>query len=74
MRAPRSGMGLVLGLGLMVAAVVALHHASSSAPEVVAQGRMQGIETDAYFYSEVSDVRAFLHEDGRYHAPRATRE
>jgi hypothetical protein len=71
MRVPRGWMGLALGLGLMLAAVVVLHQASSSASDVVAQGRTQGLESDAYFYSEVSDVRAFLREGGRY-VPRST--
>jgi hypothetical protein len=67
-------MGLALGLGLMAAAVVLLHQTSSSAPDVVSRSRSLCLESDAYFYSEVSDVRAFLHEDGRYRAPRSIRE
>ena len=52
----------------LAVAVTALHHASSSAGEVVAQSRSQGLESDAYFYTEVSAVRAFLDDQGRYGA------
>jgi hypothetical protein len=63
-------VGFVLGLALMAVTVVALDRASSSASDVLAQSRMQGLESDAYFYTEVSDVREFLDDEGRYGAPR----
>jgi hypothetical protein len=64
----RRWKGLALGLVMITVAVVALHHASSSAGDVVAQSRARGLESDAYFYTEVSDVRAFLDDQGRYGA------
>ena len=64
----RRWMGLALGLALMAVAVGALHRASSSAGEVIMQSRVQGLESDAYFYTEVNDVRAFLDDQGRYGA------
>ena len=66
----RSGLrrwgALAVGLASMAVAVVALHHASSSASEVLVQSRAQGLESDAYFYTEVSDVGEFLGERGCY--------
>jgi len=62
----RRWTGLALGLALMAVAVVALHRATPSAGDVVAQSRAQGLESDAYFYTEVSDVGAFLEDQGRY--------
>lgn len=58
--------GLGLGLGLMVAAVVALHHGSGALGPVVARSQAEGVEADAYFYSEVGDVGEFLGDEGRY--------
>jgi hypothetical protein len=46
--------------------VVALHHTSASAGDVMAQSRARGLESDAYFYSEVDDLQAFLGDEGRY--------
>lgn len=66
-KAFRRWMGLALGLAVMALAVVGLHQASSSPDTgVVAQSRVQGLESDAYFYTEVGDVRAFLDDEGRY--------
>ena len=66
----RSGLrrwaALALGLASMAVAVVALHRASSSTSDVVVQSRAQGLESDAYFYTEVSDVGEFLGDRGRY--------
>ena len=64
----RRWTGLALGLALMAVAVVGLHHASSSASDVLAQSLAQGLESDAYFYTEAGDVRAFLDDQGRYGA------
>jgi len=69
----RRWMALVLGLALVAVTVVALDRASSSAGDVLAQSRTQGLESDAYFYTEVGDVRAFLDDEGRYGAPRLAR-
>jgi len=69
----RRWMGLVLGLTLMAVTVVALDRATPSAGDVLAQARTQGLESDAYFYTEVGDVRAFLDDEGRYGAPRLAR-
>jgi hypothetical protein len=60
---------LGLGLGLMAGSVVAMHHGTSSAGEVMARSRAQGLESDAYFYTEVDDVGAFLDDQGRYGRP-----
>ena len=59
---------MTLGLSLAgVALVVAgLNRASASVGDVVAQSREKGLESDAYFYTEVSDVGAFLDDEGRY--------
>jgi hypothetical protein len=65
-------MGLALGLALMATTVVALGHASSSAGDVLVQSQAKGLESDAYFYTEVGDVGAFLAEQGRYGAPRVS--
>jgi hypothetical protein len=54
----------------MSGVAVLLDRTSSSAAHVLARSRALGIESDAYFYSEVSDVRAFLDAAGRYRAPR----
>ena len=65
-------MGLVLGLALMAAAVVVLHRTSAASDTVwavLAHSRTQGLETDAYFYTEVGAVRSFLDERGRYGSP-----
>jgi hypothetical protein len=59
-------MGLLAGLALMGLAVSALHHTSASASDVMALSQARGLESDAYFYSEVDDLQAFLEEDGRY--------
>ena len=66
----RRWMGLVLGLALMAVTVLVLDRASSSAGEVLASSRTQGLESDAYFYTEVSDVRAFLVDEGRWGTSR----
>ena len=70
----RRWMGLALGLALTVVTVVALNRASSSAGPVVAQSRARGLEADAYFYTEVSDVGAFLDDQGRYRGRRGAQE
>ena len=57
----------------MAVAVVGLHQASSSASDVLAQSLAQGLESDAYFYTEAGDVRAFLDDEGRYGAAQAGR-
>ena len=66
----RSGLrrwgALAVGLASMAVAVVALHHASSSTSDVLVRSRAEGVETDAYFYSEVGDVGEFLDDEGRY--------
>mgnify|MGYP001821725604 CR=1 FL=1 len=62
----RRWTGLALGLAVMAVAVAALHHTSSSAGDVMVQSRAQGLESDAYFYTEVGDVGAFLDHEGRY--------
>ncbi len=49
--------------------VLALHRTSASASGVMALSQARGLESDAYFYSEVSDVGAFLEDDGRYAHP-----
>jgi hypothetical protein len=68
---PRRWVCLALGLALMALAVVGLSHGSSSTGTgVIAQARARGLESDAYFYTEVSDVGAFLEDEGRYGAPR----
>ena len=69
----RRGVGFILGLALMAVTVVALDRASSSAGDVLAHSRAQGLESDAYFYTEVGDVLAFLDDEGRYGAPRLAR-
>ena len=57
----------LLGLGLAtLGALVALLDRASEAMAVVAHGRAQALESDAYFYSEVAPVRDFLEEDGRF--------
>lgn len=56
---------LGLGLASIGALVTLLDRASERAP-VVAHGRTQALESDAYFYSEVAPVRDFLENDGRY--------
>lgn len=70
---PRRILGLVLGLGLMVAAAFALHHLGDGGDGVLARSRLQGLEAGAYFYSEVGDVSTFLAEEGRYKTPRPSR-
>jgi hypothetical protein len=70
---PHRWMGLVLGLALMAAAVVILHRTSAVKDPVwavLAHSRAQGLEADAYFYTEVGDVRAFLDARGRYGVER----
>ena len=69
----RRWMSLALGLALMAVAVGTLHRASSSAGEVMVQSRVQGLESDAYFYTEVGDVGAFLGDLGRYGAAQSGR-
>ena len=67
----RRWMGLVLGLAMMAVAVAGLHQASTSAGDVMAQSREKGLESDAYFYTEVDGVEAFLEDEGRYR-PQST--
>jgi hypothetical protein len=66
----RSWAGLMLGLVVMAVVVAALHQTSTPRSgledNVVVQGRARGIEADAYFYTEVGNVRAFLDASGRY--------
>jgi hypothetical protein len=62
----RRWAGLALGLAGMGLASLALSHASGGAGPVVAESRERGLESDAYFYTEVGDVGAFLEDDGRY--------
>lgn len=62
----RRAAGLGLGLLLMAGVVLLLHRSSEGAPGVLGLSRTLGLETNAYFYSEVTTVGAFLGEDGRY--------
>ena len=70
----RSWAALLLGLFAMAVVVAALHRTSTPRDgiedNVVVQGRAQGIEADAYFYTEVGDVRAFFDAGGRYGVAR----
>ena len=70
----RGWLGLTLGLALMAIAVAGLHRASASAGDVMALSQARGLESDAYFYTEVNDVRAFLDDQGRYGRPSPRRE
>jgi hypothetical protein len=62
MRGGRGGRwaSLALGLAVMALAVAALGRAGSSAGGLLAHSRMRELESDAYFYTEVGDVREFL--------------
>ncbi len=65
----RGWLGLGLGLAVMAGAVMALHHASAAAGNVMALSQARGLESDAYFYTEAGDVGAFLADEGRYRRP-----
>ena len=62
----RRWASLVLGLAAMGLAAGALSHGGRSAGPVMTASRERGLEADAYFYTEVGGVEAFLGDEGRY--------
>jgi hypothetical protein len=69
----RRWTSLALGLAAMGLAALTLSHGSRSAGSVITQGQERGLESGAYFYTEVDGVEAFLDDEGRYRR-RSTRD
>ena len=64
---------LTLGLAAMGLTALALSVASGLLGPVVEESRQRDLESDAYFYTELGGVEAFLEDDGRYRR-QSTRE
>jgi hypothetical protein len=62
----RPGTLLILSLGAVFCFVIVLNLLSSRVA-VIENNRIQGLEADAYFYTEVGDLEDFLDEvNGKY--------